>query len=123
MWPPTDFDEQALSSSGCRYARRELAQKRFRPSAATPEASNSRGEWDLGWADAVGGDEKDRSGHRVRGVRNEDRDRAPAHHAGLDRDPPSAAKLREYNRMISRFAEAHHARACLLQILIRRNVA
>jgi hypothetical protein len=51
-----------------------------------------------------------------------DRDQAAAHHAGLDRDPPSAAKLREYNRMISRFAEAHHARPCLLQILITRNL-
>ena len=67
-WRLTHFDERALSPSGCRYAGRELTQKGFRPSAAPPKATNSRGEWNAGRVDAVGGDEKDRSRHRVRGV-------------------------------------------------------
>ena len=99
------LDKQAFLSSGCRCAGCELAQKRFRPSAATPEAANSRSEWNLGWANAVGGDEKDRSRHRVRGIGDEDRDQAAAHHAGLDRDPPSAAQLREHDRMIAHFKQ------------------
>ena len=117
-----DLDRQVSSLSGLRRVRRELTLKDFRASAAPPEASHSRGERDAGWADAVGGDEKDRTRHRVRGIGDEDRDHAAAHHAGLDRDPPSAAELREYDRMIGRFTKSHHARACLFQVLIGRNL-
>ena len=41
---------------------------------------------------------------------------------GLDPDPPSAAQLREHDRMISHLAQSHYARAGLLQIFISRNL-